>query len=441
MSTNLGVPVSSARTEEAGAEHSLLIQRFSYDKEGYVMVSRVTEFSPTQEQKVLFQLSIYSNLVSGQTGEDLEPLLYERIRHYLGVNEQFIGKWEVVWGPSVTQFRTDLYAVDAMYLAQSLDDPKKYALAVAGTNPKSIIDSLVENFLVFAQVPWPRVPGAKISLSTAIELLILLTARPKGDRPNAHNTLVQYLRALPDKNINLQVTGASQGATASGTLALWLKDIQPSWDQDGQASILAMTTAGATAGNSIFAKYSDEKLEMHRYANTLDIGPYAWKPEALDGTKAFYEGIGNPFIPLIDFLKGLGASGDYLQVQPDAPPIRGVVNESIIKPELSQQENFLKQALYQHEDVYLEFLRIPGAEAPIIHPPGRAALGPVAQMIAQQAGLPIEPELAVGRVHSGPLTVPISSQVVTLPSDLRSGEIGGIVERVASELEKAAAQS
>lgn len=58
--------------------------------------------SPSASDKVLFQLSNYSNLVSDQKGENLEETLYQAIQDKLKENQEQIGR-EVVWGPAVVQ--------------------------------------------------------------------------------------------------------------------------------------------------------------------------------------------------------------------------------------------------------------------------------------------------------------------------------------------------
>ena len=54
---------------------------------------------PTSDQKILAQLSLYSNLVC--VGTDPEALLYQEILRALKEHETEIGKWEIVWGPAV----------------------------------------------------------------------------------------------------------------------------------------------------------------------------------------------------------------------------------------------------------------------------------------------------------------------------------------------------
>src|SRR5690242_13023323 len=142
--------------------------------------------SPTKEEKVIAQLSFLSNAVSSLLGPDLEDDLYNLILSYFEKHQGQLGRWEIAWGPAVIQLITDSFAVNAIYVAHSVDRPSWYVISVAGTNPSSPFDWLVEDLLVREQVPWVyallSAPHAKISLGTAVGLLILQTAKPSGDR-------------------------------------------------------------------------------------------------------------------------------------------------------------------------------------------------------------------------------------------------------------------
>jgi len=93
---------------------------------------------PGVDIKVIAQLSFLSNAVSGLLGPDLEDDLYNFILRYFKKNQGQLGKWEIAWGPAVIQLTTDSYAVNAIYVAHSLDRPSWYVISVAGTNPSSI---------------------------------------------------------------------------------------------------------------------------------------------------------------------------------------------------------------------------------------------------------------------------------------------------------------
>ena len=321
--------------------------------------------SPTSDQKILAQLSLYSNLVC--VGTDPEALLYQEILAALKRHETEIGKWEIVWGPAVETNATPYLPVNSMYVAHNLDQPSRYAVAIAGTNPVSLFDWFIEDFLVALQIPWEFAGGAgSISLGTAIGLSILLRSKPGGNRPSAGLRLFDFLAALPGKDIDLTFTGHSLGGALSPVLALVFHDTRPLWDAHEKAHLHAMATAGPTAGNSRFAAYLDHHLPVTRFWNSLDIVPHAWNQGLLDQLPGLYA----PEIPedlAVDLLVGMAKAaalvGDYQQIRQHALPFAGTVKTSLIDPRKSTLFNYLFQELYQHVTAYLDYFAIEGLEA------------------------------------------------------------------------------
>src|SRR5207253_5383677 len=158
-------------------------------------------------------------------------------------------------------------------------------------------------------------------------------AEPSGGRPNAGQSLRHFLSDLPAGAIELNVTGHSLGGALAPTLALWLKDIQWSWNTAGNVQISAMPSAGPSAGNSAFSHYSDRTLATTRFVNSLDVVPHAWNERTLSQLKNLYA----PSIPedpimdgLIDWAMQAASAGDYLSVQPNSPPIPSEINQEIV---------------------------------------------------------------------------------------------------------------
>jgi len=332
-----------------------------------------------------------------------------------------------------------------MYVAHSLDTPSWYVVSIAGTNSSSLLDWLFEDLLIRHQVPWvfATVPKAKIALCTAIGLVILLTSKPCGDRPNAGKTLIEFLKALPEEDLELSITGHSLGGALSPTLALLLKDIQLYWDTECKTKISTMPTAGPTAGNSAFSRYSDGILkEVTRYWNSLDVVPHAWNETTLEQIKSIYV----PAIPenpgvdhLVNLAEQAALKGDYCQIKPNEPPFISEINKEIIDPQSTPFSNFFRQAGYQHVEAYERYFAIPGiaiSDLAELYQDPKNLLSPAFQRIAERAGIAVPSELTRNNVPPGPLTVPIAGQLIELPTVPNDPRMPEIIELVTAELKK-----
>ncbi|HEX3045252.1 MAG TPA: hypothetical protein VHY08_10875 [Bacillota bacterium] len=321
---------------------------------------------PPQKDIESFYLSLFSNLVANKHYANPDRQLYQAILEKMADCQPRIGQWEIVWGPVVKQLIKKGDAANAMYVAHNLNEPSRYVVAIAASNPGSMFDWLVEDSLVKWQIPWifGKAPArARISLGTAIGLFILLMAKVGNTLPGAGKSLKQFLKSLPDKKIDLCFAGHSLGGILSPTLALYFLDRQSSWDPGRNAKISARPTAGPTAGNLYFARYSDQVLtDITRYWNRLDAVPHLWNPASIEQIKGIYK----PYIPkespidfginlLVEWLKGLGAKGKYFQINPKAASFPGEINSKIIDPDKSNFENFIRQVNYQHFDSYQKY--------------------------------------------------------------------------------------
>ena len=405
--------------------------------------------SPTDDEKVMFQISLLSNKAAGLLGPDLEGELYESILSYFDSRQSQMGKWEIAWGPAVVQLITDSFAINAMYVAHSLDRPSWYVVAVAGTNSSSLFDWLVEDLLVREQVPWIyapwSAPGAKISLGTAVGLVILQNAKPSGSRPNAGQTLQDFLSGLPAPDIELSVTGHSLGGALAPTLALWLKDVQWFWNPAGNVQISTMPTAGPSAGNSVFSRYSDTTLPTKRFVNSLDVVPHAWNETTLKQAKNIYAP-SIPESPDIDALIGWAmqavSGGDYLSIQPNSPPIAGEINKEIINPQAPPFINYVMQMGYQHVVAYMSYFGLfDSAFKPLVelYRNPHTLITPALRLVARREDISPSSESAQAIVPSGPRTIPIAGRPVALPTDPDDPRMAEIVEMVETELKKSAA--
>jgi hypothetical protein len=407
--------------------------------------------TPTNQQNIAFALSLYSNLVSG-TNPPPNPdvALYERINAKLTEYQKQLGKWEIVWGPIAVTYDTFYFPINAMYLAQSGDDPSQYVLAVAGTNPVSLFDWLIEDALVSYQLPWPfDLSGdSKFALGTAIGLTIILDNAPSSTLPGAGKTIREFLAGLSNKKINLLVNGHSLGGALSPTLALWLKNTQILWDTLFQAKISSLPTAGPTPGNSAFAAYLTEKVPVTRTWNTLDIVPHAWEESLLAELPTLYA----PTIPdddAITFLVGiaedLAKNGDYTQSEPDSTFSLGLDGQ-LVNPKNPDVLNYLIQAGYQHTTAYSTHFDVPGAGTDRaiteLQPSPRLHASVLARAAARTGKTP-PPEMALVSAHveeaAQPITVPVNGVPTPLPARADDPATAAIATAIQDELKKLAA--
>lgn len=321
---------------------------------------------PTKEQSIIYQVSMYSSLVANQTGPDLEARLYAAILAALKKDEPQIGRWSVAWGPVVVQHETDSYAINSMYVAESGDEPGKYVVGIAGTNPSSLFDWLVEDALVSVQIPWVyallSAPHAKIALGTGIGLAILQDAKPGNGRPGAGKTLLKFLEGIEHKKgMRLIVSGHSLGGALSPTLTLWLHDVRILWDAFHHVQLSTMPTAGPTAGNSHFARYSDHKLSITRFANAIDVVPHAWQASDLAKIPTLYIPDIEPdklIVDLVAFGERISEGGDYTQLVRDTGWFPFDVQQSLIDPSRPAFLNFVVQLAWQHTVAYLRYFNV-----------------------------------------------------------------------------------
>lgn len=322
--------------------------------------------SPTPQQSIIYQVSMYSSLVANQPGPNLESALYAAIQAALVNDAPRIGHWQVAWGPVVVQLNTSSYAINAMYVAESRDEPGTFVVGVAGTNPSSLFDWLVEDGLVSVQIPWVyallSAPDAKISLGTGIGLSILQNAAPGSGIPGTGTTLLEFLQGVENKHgMKLNVSGHSLGGALSATLALWLHDVRILWDPFGQVALSSMPTAGPTAGNGAFAGYSNRKLAVTRFANAIDVVPHAWQASDLAKIPTLYVPHIEPdalIEGLVAFAGRLSSGGDYTQFVDDTGWFPFDVDTSIIHPRVPAAVNFVVQLAWQHTRAYLEYFGV-----------------------------------------------------------------------------------
>lgn len=183
-----------------------------------------------------------------------------------------LANWHIVWGPVAYTVPGSLKQDNLMFVVQN-GTTAQYAIVIRGTNFASEVDWLLEDFNVGATVSWPvnaaswpaasSVPsasGAAVSESVSIDLNVLLTMQ---DTVTTTLSFKSFLLSITSTPVNICVTGHSLGGMLAGTLALYLLETQSvanTWDVSGASTVCFVSFAAPTAGNTVFANYSNEKF-------------------------------------------------------------------------------------------------------------------------------------------------------------------------------------
>jgi len=114
--------------------------------------------------------------------ERLSRAISEGLEEFKTLN----GDWKLIWGPGTYRYLGSAFDSSMMFVVQNTRHPARFAIVVRGTNPVDVYDWLLGDFLAHRQVPWHPseidvAPGAKLSLSTALGLKILLNMHAEND--------------------------------------------------------------------------------------------------------------------------------------------------------------------------------------------------------------------------------------------------------------------
>lgn len=391
----------------------------------------------TPEQQAWYALGEFAGLSSSQTGPDLDLATFKAISTALDKAAGTIGAWKIAWGPSVVAQPLGAgVAMNTMYVVQSEARPSQYVIAIAGTNPGSVLDWIIEDGLVAWQVPWIyaplAAPHARISLGTAIGLEILQSMKPAASVPGSGRTLVDFLATVTHQPVQIAVTGHSLGGALAPTVALWLADTQgflSHWDPHKHATLSALPTAGPTAGNQPFAAYSGKKLgaRLTPYYNKLDVVPHAWHRAMLEEIPYLYL----PNIPALQIVKDLvklavqlSKDGDYTTL-PGLTPLAGSF-ESV--PGNNDFEKFLREVACQHTVAYYSWFQFNPDWLPSDPHKDLAPSRLVIDALAARAGTPGDLAGALGAHGRRTLVIGGShAEAPTGPSDPRGAHAVALV--------------
>ncbi|ARV14691.1 lipase family protein [Polaribacter sp. SA4-12] len=331
----------------------------------------------SKEQRVTFSLSMLSSISSNydptQTSETIEEWTKKKTQEILTDPRIIsdIGEWKIVWGPQVA---TGLKGIskNSMFIANSVDDPTKYIIAIAGTNPKSLYDWKVEDCAVEADemVAWNKITlnkdstnYGKISKGTYSGINILFNMKDTS----TGKSFIEFISPLLNQKNSIKVTGHSLGGALSPSIALYINDefsnpASINYNPNYASNVSCMSTAGPTPGDAVFAEHYNEIMatDSVRFWNTSDIVPHAWKDSLLKKIPSIYVPFGiekTPFITNVTqraLTKSQG--GEYTQLLGDGSPL----DHEYIKVDnsLDPYKQFLAEAAQQHTTAYNELFQI-----------------------------------------------------------------------------------
>lgn len=219
-----------------------------------------------------------------------------------------IGHWKSIWGPVVSASLGK--ERNTMFMAQNLDSPSLYVIAIAGTDFQSIYDWFYEDFNVknvryWSEVlknvsdttwsPTPNMDTPFVSAATARGLadIMALADTRKAGAP----TLMAFIKHLSDSlaktstpNMTIWTTGHSLGGALSPALACYLWDTKAAWASTNTISMNCLGVAGATPGNSPFtAHYLSSVPNTIRVWNAKDVVPHGFEPDMMIELNTIYD--------------------------------------------------------------------------------------------------------------------------------------------------------
>lgn len=314
-----------------------------------------------------FLLGIAANAGSSDWGFDQPEKFLEAINAQL----QSIPGWEVVWGPGIyNTIPVITPESNAMYLAYNADKAS-YFLGVAGTNPISLYDWILEDGAVGSTVPWPYGnAGSDAAITEGLSVgLKHLQAMVASDRVmGPGTTLLEFLTnamAEAQQPLTMRIAGHSLGGALCPLLGLWLLDIQSQWDPRRHIQAWEIwPSAGFTPGTPDFQTYYQNRLpNTTRIHNTIDLVPHAFNVTTLAEAKTMYapQIESDTVNDLIDSVINKAKPFNYQQIGSIDHPLEGSLRTSIIDPERSGFLNYLLQAGFQHVKAYFHLLDVTSA--------------------------------------------------------------------------------
>ncbi len=318
-----------------------------------------------EDQKLNLALSLIIN--SGEINGEPDEIetIKSDINKSLKSSKTTADKFSIVWGPKAFNIKEKHHEKKydhVVMIVKNKDNPNDYRLVIRGTWSK--INAIDEDLCVFKTVDWSNwdtdIPqefkGAKISYGTDLALNTLINGKPINEDTDSLS-LIEALQKIiaeeeKDKILNITVTGHSLGGLLASTIGLYLKK---RYINNNNIRIHACSFAGPTAGNDIFASYSDAVFKgtlspnvyesnFLRIHNNHDIIPLAWAIKDLNKIQDIYPHIEIKL--LVDAVILFVLDKNYTQLFPDC--------SFTITKTLGTIDSLSNMIGYQHIDAYPE---------------------------------------------------------------------------------------
>jgi hypothetical protein len=326
------------------------------------------------ERQTIFRLAMTSQLGASVVGtvDQIESQGTAHINDELRRAGEVMGAWKNVWGLAVKS--VSQVADNAMFVAEKSDvspGEKHLVVAIAGTNPRSTFDLLVENASVLTLRPWPygNPPNLKpmIASGSLGGFEFLQQMIPGPTQPGSGLKLREFLARSLNGPTRVTITAHSLGSALGCLLALWLFETRQEWDPHGHAALDCLFFAGPTSGNADFSAYYTNSVIGRRTIrgyNPLDGVPHVWNTNDLEKIPNLYPPIDQAtktalgvFVNIVVFLS---SPGHFLHICPnsDGGLGPGQFNDQIYDPHRLGLANFVAQWNYQHVGAYFDLLKM-----------------------------------------------------------------------------------
>ena len=271
--------------------------------------------------------------------------------------------YDLVWGP-VANAGFNVAAkrfviTNAMYVARERGT-SNYVVGIAGTDALSWFDWLIEDADI-KPVPWPYATGAgHVANGSLIGLHELQGLRPYAGTKQPGISLADYLSSVAGQPVTIYVAGHSLGGALCEVAGMWLFDTRANWDRGRNATIIPMSFAGPTPGDSGWVAHFDSTFRNSgavRVWNENDVVPHAWNKRLMNELPRLYPDAPPTDVERVAIDAAIIAADlhDYQQVLRGGTPFKGTLYPNVTR--------YSEQAIKQHICAYYTYFGVPAPPA------------------------------------------------------------------------------